>query len=81
MTTHQYLVENIKCLGCVNSIKEHLLKMKGVLAVEVVIEEQKVCVSGYGLERDLFTQKLKEIGYPEKGKNSWLRKARSLVNC
>lgn len=81
MTTHQYLVENIKCNGCVNSIKETLHKMQGVLAVEVLKEEQKVCVSGYGLEREIFAQKLKEIGYPEKGKNSWLSKARSMVNC
>jgi copper chaperone CopZ len=81
MTTLQFTVENIKCNGCINSIKESLLKLQGVLAVEVFIEEQKVCVSGYALERDLFAHKLKEIGYPEKGKNNWLSKVRSLVNC
>ena len=42
MTTHQIFVENIKCDGCMNSIKTALLKNKGVTAVEIHKEEDKI---------------------------------------
>lgn len=81
MTTHQIFVENIKCGGCINSIKTALLKNKGVTAVEIHKEEHKVCVTGIAVERDDMVHKLASLGYPEKGKNSILSKTKSLVNC
>ncbi len=81
MVTHQIFVENIKCDGCVASIKENLQQMKGVTAVEVYKGEQKVCVSGITLEKQELVKKLAELGYPEKGENNFFSKAKSFVTC
>ena len=81
MTTHQIFVENIKCGGCINSIKTALLKNKGVTAVEIYKEEDKVCVIGIAIERERLVSQLASLGYPEKGTNSLLSKAKSFVSC
>lgn len=79
MTTHQIFVENIKCEGCINNIKTSLIKLKGVSAVEVF--NNKVCISGNTLERDAIVKQLANIGYPEKGNNNFLSKAKSFITC
>jgi copper chaperone CopZ len=81
MTTHQIFVENIKCGGCMNSIKTALLKLSGVTAVEIFKEEDKVCVSGIAVEKDTLIAKLSSLGYPEKGNNNFISKAKSFVSC
>lgn len=81
MTTHQIFVENIKCGGCMNSIKTALLKLSGVTAVEIFKEEDKVCVSGIAVEKELLIAKLSSLGYPEKGNNNLISKAKSFVSC
>ncbi|MCK9403641.1 MAG: heavy-metal-associated domain-containing protein [Chitinophagaceae bacterium] len=81
MTTHYIFVENIKCGGCINSIKTALLKLSGVTAVEIFKEEDKVCVSGIAVEKDVVVAKLSSLGYLQKGNNSFLSKAKSYVSC
>jgi copper chaperone CopZ len=81
MTTHQIFVENIKCGGCMNSIKTALLKLSGVTAVEIFKDEDKVCVSGIAVEKETIVAKLSSLGYPEKGNNSFISKAKSFVSC
>ena len=81
MVTYQIFVENIKCNGCVANIKEGLLPMKGVIAVEVYKNEYKVCVTGIALEKQDLVDKLAALGYPEKGGNNLVSKARSFVTC
>ena len=81
MTTHQIFVENIKCEGCMNSIKTALLKNKGVTAVEIHKVDDKVCVTGIAIEKESMVSQLLSLGYPEKGNNSLLSKARSFVSC
>ncbi len=81
MTTHQIFVENIKCAGCMNTIKTALLKLKGVTAVEIFKEEDKVCVSGIAVEKEMVLAKLSSLGYPQKGNNNLLNKAKSFVSC
>jgi len=81
MTTHQIFVENIKCGGCVNSIKKVLIKMKGVTAVEIHKEDDEVCVTGVAIEREDVVAKLVSLGYPEKGNNNFISKAKSYVSC
>jgi copper chaperone len=81
MSTHQIFVENIKCGGCVNSIKTALLKLRGVTAIEIFKDEDKVCVSGIAVEKETVVAKLYSLGYPEKGNNNFLRKAKSYVSC
>ncbi len=81
MTSYQFLVENIKCAGCINKIKENLQTMKGVMGVEVIEAEQKVCVSGIGISRDFLASSLSKLGYPETGHNNIFQRARSFVTC
>ena len=81
MTTHQIFVENIKRDGCVSMIKTALLKLKGVVNVDVYKEKELVCVSGVALERQEMTATLSELGYPEKGNNSFLSKAKTYLRC
>jgi copper chaperone CopZ len=81
MTTHQIFVENIKCGGCMNSIKTALLKISGVTAVEIFKEEDKVCVSGIAIEKEMLVAKLSSLGYPERGNNNLISKAKSFVSC
>lgn len=64
-----------------NSIKTALLKNKGVTAVEINKEEDKVCVTGVAIERADKVNQLLSLGYPEKGNNSLLSKAKSFVSC
>ena len=81
MTTHQIFVENIKSGGCMSSIKTALLKVRGVTAVEISKDEDKVCVSGIAVEKDVIAAKLSSLGYPQKGNNNFLSKAKSYVSC
>lgn len=81
MVTHQVFAENIKCDGCVDKIKEGLLQMKGVIAVDVFKEEGKVCITGIALEKQKIINKLSALGYPEKGGNNLFSRARSFVTC
>jgi len=81
MTTYQIFVENIKCGGCMNSIKTALLKLSGVTAVEIYKDEDKVCVSGIAVEKDVVVAKLSSLGYPQKGNNNYISKAKSFVSC
>ncbi len=62
MNTDQITVANIKCGGCVSTIKNELLKLEGVL--DVSIESNTVSVTYDQIERHAITQKLELIGYP-----------------
>lgn len=81
MTTHQIFVENIKSSGCINSIKTSLVKLRGIIAVEIVKAENKVCVSGIAVDKETVLAKLSSMGYPEKGSNNLLSKAKSFISC
>ncbi|NNT72764.1 heavy-metal-associated domain-containing protein [Flavobacterium sp. IMCC34852] len=76
----QFEVENIKCGGCMNSIKTALLKLEGVTGVEIDKEIDTVLVNG-DFNREAIVEKLNDLGYPEKGNNTLIRKAKSYVNC
>ena len=81
METKAIFVENIKCSGCMNSIKTALMKLEGVAEVQIVKEEDKVTVSGAGFDGQAVLEKLAALGYPEKGNNSLMSKAKSMVSC
>ena len=76
----QFEVENIKCGGCMNSIKTALLKIEGVEEVVINKETDTIVVTGK-VEREPIVNKLNDLGYPEKGNNTLVRKAKSYVNC
>lgn len=73
-------VENIKCGGCMNSIKTALLKLDDVTEVAIDKETDTVTVTG-DAGRDVLISKLSKLGYPEKGHNSLLHKGISFVSC
>ena len=62
-------------MGCVNNIRENLLQMEGVVSVDADSKTQKVSVSGIAIDMDAIAVKLAQLGYPEKGRNSFLGKA------
>lgn len=76
----QFEVENIKCGGCRNSIKTALLKLEGVESVSIDEESDTVTVQGNSV-KEVIVSKLNDLGYPEKGHNSFTKKAKSYVNC
>jgi len=76
----QFEVENIKCGGCMNSIKTALLKLDGVTEVSIDKEIDTVTITGT-VNREDVVNKLNDLGYPEKGNNTLIRKAKSYVNC
>ncbi|RKS03471.1 heavy-metal-associated domain-containing protein [Flavobacterium sp. 102] len=76
----QFEVENIKCGGCMNSIKTALLKIDG--AENVIIDKDTDIIFLFGnVDRAIIIDKLNDLGYPEKGNNTLVRKAKSYVNC
>ncbi len=73
-------VENIKCGGCMNSIKTALLKQEGVQEVTIDKDKETVSISTTA-QREALVNTLASLGYPEKGKNNLLHKAKSYVSC
>lgn len=82
----RFLVENIRCGGCANTITSKLTAIDGVDSVDVDIEGQAVIVQAKSdHNRDLITQSLLSMGYPEQGTVEGLDalkgKAKSVVSC
>jgi copper chaperone len=77
---HQIQVENIKCGGCMNSIKNALNQLP--LVDEVTIDKDTETITVIGdIDLSILIEKLNALGYPEKGKNTTLKKAKSYVSC
>lgn len=74
-------VENIKCSGCAKSINSSLIKLEGVKAVEVDIENEIVFISGDESTKDQVVSQLSSMGYPEKGHNDLVSQAKSYLSC
>jgi copper chaperone CopZ len=64
METLEIFVENIKCGGCINGIKNALLAFPGVKSVEIILDEEKVIIQGDHLEKSVFVTKMDSMGYP-----------------
>ena len=62
LTTHQVVVDNIKCDGCINTIKNSLFKLKGVTSVQVFKDLNKVCITGVAIDREEMISKLAALG-------------------
>ena len=76
-------IENLKCGGCVNTVKKGLLSIDGIDEVEVDLENSKVMIQ-VKEEQVLIRakEKLSKMGYPEIGDtNTLLHKAKSFVSC
>lgn len=77
---HKIEVENIKCGGCMNSIKTALLKIENVDEVTINKETDTITINS-SKDRVVFVNALSHLGYPEKGNNTLLHKGKSFVSC
>lgn len=80
------LIENLKCGGCANSIKNALMELPGVNDVIVDHDQEMVNVTGDdGMNLDIVKEKLHHLGYPEKGSvegfDKFASTAKSYVSC
>jgi len=76
-------IVNLKCGGCVNTVKKGLLSIDSVNEVEVDLDNSKVMIPTED-EQILIQvkEKLSKMGYPELGDaNTILHKAKSFVSC
>lgn len=77
---HKIEVVNIKCGGCMNSIKTALLKIENVTEVTIDKETDTITINADN-DRAVFVNTLSSLGYPEKGHNTLLHKGKSFVSC
>lgn len=78
----QITVENIKCGGCMNSIKTALIKLDDVQDITIDLETQTISIdSNIPLDRTKIVSRLSQMGYPEVGNNTVFLKAKSYVSC
>lgn len=76
-------IVNLKCNGCVNTVKKGVLSIDGIQEVEVNLDAAKVTIPTNN--QDLIEEvkaKLSKMGYPEVGDaNTMMHKAKSFVSC
>lgn len=67
MKTEKLIVSNMKCMGCVNAIKNGISTIQGVTGVEVDLPTSTVTVT-YNDEsvKNTILKKLEILGYPVK---------------
>lgn len=83
MEVKEIKILNLKCGGCVNSIKKGLSSIDGVEKIEVDLDTSTISI-GTSDENiiSLVKEKLSTLGYPEENeKNSLIHKAKSMVSC
>ena len=60
-------VNNVKCGGCADAIREGLLTLHGIHGVAVDIDSGTVTVHGKGYNDKEIHSKLNDLGYPVRG--------------
>jgi copper chaperone len=83
--TFQVEVENIKCGGCENSIVKGINSVAQVSNLVIDREKQLVSFSGEASIKQTVIDKLRSMGYPEKGSvagiAAGITNAKSFVSC
>jgi copper chaperone CopZ len=76
-------VENIKCGGCMNTIRKGLEQMPGIAAAQPDNQTGTVAVDfdEKAITADDIASKLSQMGYPLIGENTLGKKAKSYVSC
>ncbi|MBL7816544.1 MAG: heavy-metal-associated domain-containing protein [Saprospiraceae bacterium] len=79
-------IDNLKCGGCGSTIKKTLKNIEGVNNVSIDFDKDEVSViHTEGVNRELLTDALKRMGYPETGTTEGLSAvaatAKSFVSC
>ncbi len=76
-------IQNLKCNGCANTIKNSLAKLETISNIEIHVTNSTVSFD-YTSDETIPTVKhhLKQLGYPIIGdKNAMTTKAKSFVSC
>lgn len=82
MNTLFLKIDNLKCGGCANSIKNNLLELEQVSKVKVDEENGVVEVSLTApLDQEVLERRLSKLGYPPAGTSNILQKGKSYVSC
>lgn len=78
-----YQVQNLKCGGCANTIKNGVLKLEGIEDVTVDKDTCEIHISTTNsFSEEKLADTLKNLGYPlVDDENSVLTKAKSFVSC
>ncbi len=79
-------IDNLKCNGCGSTIKKTLKDIVGVKNVAIDFEKDEVAVMhDEGVNRQVLTDALKKMGYPEVGTTAGLgamtATAKSYISC
>lgn len=81
----QIEIENLKCGGCARSILKGLTELPGVTNAEVDMDQQLVKYEGTEATRLQVADKLRAMGYPERGTlhglSAGVANAKSFVSC
>ncbi len=59
----QYKIENMKCMGCISTVKKALEEVPGVESAEVDLESALATIEG-DVDQAIILQVLREVGYP-----------------
>jgi copper chaperone CopZ len=59
----KYKVENIRCMGCVSTVKKALEEIPGIKSAEVDLESALVTIEG-DVDPSVILGTLREAGYP-----------------
>lgn len=83
MKTETVVVDNLKCHGCANTIRRELSWVGEVISVEVDVDKSSVKIDYVGKNnmREIFTDKLRKLGYPEEGTGKLNQRVKSYVSC
>jgi copper chaperone len=86
MAEHMQIgIENLKCGGCARSILKGLAELPGVTNAEVDMDQQLVKYEGTEATRLQVADKLRAMGYPERGTlhglSAGVANAKSFVSC
>ena len=63
MQASTFNVDGMSCEHCVNAIKNALLAIPGVTAVEIVLKSRTVIVNGDSFSRDAVAAAITGLGY------------------
>lgn len=75
-------IANLKCGGCATTITNELLKIEGLINVQVDNENNFVEIAYDSVERQIILNKLHDFGYPkETEENGLLLQLKSYASC
>ncbi|WP_421871761.1 heavy-metal-associated domain-containing protein [Marinoscillum sp.] len=76
------IVDNLKCGGCANTIKNNLSKLSGIHAVAVDVDTAAVTLlHETAVHKQDILDRLGSLGYPEQGTTNGYQKVKSYVSC